>query len=723
MAQLNEIYPSYYNVLAYPPLILDDKSLYDQYTEWKKKIDKTWKQYDKDFLPKPLMDLGKSLAEAYKGDPDGYLHIANTAIRIAFLLIPGGQTAAFGVNLVLNKAIGIFYPPQNKSLFDQIKDAVSNLVDQKLIDQEISGVLIKLNSLQQPLSRFSNSIQRAVGKPQDFDDQTTSSNAIILDETQDCSKDDSCSCSNTQPRPSDAPLCTPCICRMKEVQQTFNNSSTDVNRALTDMKTTLKDVVGADQLRSYMQIYLPLYVTAATMELQMYKTYIDFTQKFDFDVTGTTKEHVNELRQKIKTHSEYIMGLFKKSLPEISNNTKEQLNAYIKYTRNITLNALDMVSTWKFLDPVDYPTTATFNPTRIIFNDLAGPVECLNSTQDSNKLHFNFFDMNGQSMPNNDIFNYFYRGMQVKGLQIQTYTSSDTKNPQHFPVGFLSSYYGSNGDFPFDKRVDPNKFTGGSKSVKLGDDVYESRSALSVINAVSNQLQVFLNYIDTEDLYFDQSVSPGGTACGSGNSTIWPDQKIQAIYPIQPDNSQTYPSYYSTSKIGFVTTLVPNDTTPWITFTDNGNNSIYTFSAENTRTLTGSAGPVREFITGSAPLGLSPGGGAQYSINTSDAPSGDYQVRVHVATPGSGGSLAISVDGKTQTLQLPDTNVNDTNHIAGFAGTYTLAPATQVDAATLKPKAPTENIFPVRQTSSLPVSITNNSSTVINIDRIEFVPV
>lgn len=711
---------SYYNVLAYPPLILDEKSPYDQYKEWQKKINKTWKEYDEDFLPKPVMDLGKNLAEVFKGDPQAYLHLANTAIRLAFLIIPGGQTAAWGVNLVLNKVVGIFFPPQNKSLFDQIKDAVSNLVDQKLIDQEINGLMIKLNSLNQPLSRFSNSIQRAIGKPQDF--ETTSSNAIILDATQDCSKDSACSCSNDTNRPPDAPLCTPCDCRMKEVQTIFGNSSADVNRALSDMKTTLTNVVGADQLRSYMQIFLPLYTAAATMELQMYKTYIDFAQKFDFDVTGTTKEHVNELRQKIKTHSEYIMSLFKNSLPEVSYNTKDQLHAYIRYTRNITLNALDMVSTWKFLDPVDYPTTATFNPTRIIFNDLAGPVECLNSDQDSNKLHFNFYDMNGQSLPNNDIFNYFYKGMQIKGLQIQTYTRPDTSVQQFFPVGFLSSYYGSNGDFQYDKRVDnPSNFLGGSNSIKLGDDVYESHPALSIINAYSSQINAILTFADTETLLFDQPTSGGG--CVSSNSTVWPDQKIQAVYPIQPDNSKQYSSYFSTSKIGFVTTLVPSDTTPWITFTDNGDNSIYTFSAENTRILTGSARPVREFITGSAPLGLSPGDHAYYSINTNDAPSGDYQVRVRVATPGSGGSLAISVAGITQTLQLPDTNVNDTNHIAGFAGTYTLAPATQVDAATLKPKAPTENIFPVRQTSSLPVGITNNSSTVINIDRIEFVPV
>ncbi|WP_242068462.1 delta endotoxin C-terminal domain-containing protein, partial [Bacillus thuringiensis] len=708
------------------PAILDEQSPYDQYTEWKEKIEKTWKEYDEDFLPEPVMDLCKNIAETYKGDPDGYLHLANTAIRLAFLFlpIPGGQTAAWALNLTLNKIVGIFFPPQHKSLFEQIKDAVSKLVDKKLINQETDRLIFKLDSLQQPLSRFSNSIQRAIGKPQDF--ETRSSNTIILYESLDCSQHKDCSCSENMNRPPDAPLCDPCACRMKEVQNTFSSTSGDVHTALTDMKTTLNNAVDKDNLRDYMQIHLPLYTTAATIELQMYKTYIDFAQKFNFDITGTTKEYVNELRQKIKMHSEYIMGLFKDHLPHITYNTKKQVHAYIKYTRNITLNSLDMVSTWKFLDPIDYPTTATFNPTRIIFNDLAGPVECLNSTQNSDELHFNFLDMKGNFLPNNDIFNYFYQGMQIQSLQIETYTSPNSKNKQYYPTGFLSSYYDNNSNFLYKKITNESNHS-------LGHDVYQKYPTLSIINAISTQIQIFMNYIDTEDLYFDYPLTippkdpdkPNNTVtCPSGNSKVWPDQKIQAIYPISPDNPRKYTQYFSESKIGFVTTLVSSDTTPWITFTDNSDNTIYTFSAENTRVLIGSAEPVREFITGSAPLRLSSNSGAEYSIDTNDAPSGDYQVRVHVATDdySEDGSLSISVDGKTQILKIPDTKINNTNGIIGFSGTYTLAPATQMDIAG-KLKTPTENIFPVRKTSSLPVSIINNSSAVIYLDRIEFIPV
>ncbi|MED2996287.1 delta endotoxin C-terminal domain-containing protein [Bacillus tropicus] len=705
MVILNDIYKGPYNVLANPPIILDTENPqnpWDSYVNWRQELNDSWAEYDEDFLPTPVMKIIDDIANAYEGKPGSYLSLAQDGIRFAFLFLPGGQSAAFAIN----KILGLIFPTHQPSLFDQIKDLVEQMIDQKFEQQEINSNINRLNGLITQLGQFSNSIQQALGKPMDFPVTHLSSttnklfdDTNIFDTNYDCSTDPNCSCSETPNRSSDASPCTPCPCRIKGVQDEFIATRKVILDILNNMKTSLDGVLTKEHATTYMQIFLPIYTKAATLLFGMYKSYIEFATKYNFEMgdNGNTMKYTNELRQYISTESSYVYNEFNKYLPDSKVLTKGDLNKYIQYSRTITLNALDTVSTWPLYNILEYPISTTLNPTRLVFNDIIGPVECKTNNQNSDSLSFStLYDYTGNNLLNNDITNYFYKNTQLQSLSFQRY-KSPKNNPiaQDIIVGVSANY--SDG-IQFKKEASWSPYKG--YTLEWENDVLKDYPTLSIMNAVSLQDNGGFVAIDESWLLYNNLSS---ASCASQNNIVFPNQKIQSISTLTPNNTKKYSNYGNTDKLGLITTLIPNDTSPSIIL--NNPIGINTFSAEQATTTTGTR--LVEYVNGAAALQLKQGQSAEYIINTSTILSGKYQVRFRAAMNDADNAchLSFTINNSTETVTLS----KDTNplKIVGKQGTYMISSPTS---------------FQIPSTTKLSMSVLNTGDNDVILDRIEFIP-
>nr|AGS78123.2 Cry21b [Bacillus thuringiensis] len=730
MANLCDLLPSYANVLASPPTILstDNPNAWDKYTTWRKNVNSMWKEYDQNFFPDGLTKIFNDMYDAYQGDPGSYLALAQDVIRFAFIFIPipFSSTISFGIN----KILGLVFPTAKRpSLFEQIKDQVEQLIDQKLVTQEINKNVTALNSINANLAKFSNSIQQAFGKPQTFPvvyGPTNPSPSVlesesgctyqfpsILDTYYDCTQDPACqACSDNPNRniQTDPPCDPPCQCRIKAVQDAYLQAVTYISGVLSQMKTSLKSVITTEHMQSYLQIFLPLYTIGVTLLLGLHHSYIQFATKYNFEMgpNGNTNRYMHELNADISSYTDYIYGLFVEYLPPLSKdtNTIAQYNAYIKYTRNITINSLDMVASWSFMDPFNYvlPTNHTF--TRLVAHDIVPSYNISNCNPDPNS--YSLINLNQQPILNwNTDLPYFYNNTQLNSLQFKSY-NNDAKNDNNcYPTGFISSYRVESQP-PIKNEYGP---VTNAPHISVNSNVYDKDPLFNVLNTrtvgVSGGHWTAL-YDINGNIPYDQlgnfiagCYNGGGIKpCNSFNYAN-PDQRIQAIYPLYNTNNKTV----NTS--AYLTTLIPTDTTTKPIFTSYG---INTFPAQQTINTNGILLP--EYINGTASLQLNPGNSAQYIIDNSPVvmEPEDFQIRVRMATTASG-QLTISVNNTAKTLNIPPTNINynaDTLQVVGKQGTYMLSNTT--DPISLS----TNN--------SMLMQITNTSSTPIILDRIEFIP-
>ncbi|MED3080222.1 insecticidal delta-endotoxin Cry8Ea1 family protein, partial [Bacillus wiedmannii] len=707
MANLNEIYPSFYNVLAYPPANFDnDPSSWEVYKKNQKELNDKWNDYDSNFLPDPVMDTINSLVNIYKDTPGSYVQFAQMAIRDAFLVLPGGQTAAWAIN----KVLGLIFPSHEKSLFDQIMEAVKEMVEADFKNLALNQIQAVIEGFRSPLGHFSDSIQLALGKPTFPTSFPPSGVSIIMpSNSTDCSKDSDCNCSNSAPNSdSNAAPCTPCSCRISNVYQEFTNTRDIIEAALPGLLNPLNNILNGTSMADYMKMGLPLYVIAASLNLALHKNYIAFAQKWDYDPAGTNVI-VRNLRDRIIEYSNNVYTIFTKYLPPLTDNSKSGLNAYIRYTRNITLNALDTVAGWPMMNTNDYPIGTNVKFTRILFNDIVGPVEYYKGspTRDDSSLHFNLYDLNKKQLPNNSISDYFYNGMQLSSLKFQTFYHS---YKECYPLGLDASYDANNG-------VPIRQLQSNSRGTSWSNNLFEDWPLLSSLNMASTQGGYDVANIIAEG----DTISSGcdGDPRTISHNPAYVNQRIQAIYPVQPTNPSSYPGYGSTDKIGLITTLIPNDTTYLI---DLNPEEISTFPAELSYDTNGTT--LIEYMNGAAALQLMPNQYAKYIISNYDmdtSSSQGVQVRVRAATTQDGGSLSITVNQQTQTLKLSNTTNTDYTQIVikGKQGYYGLFPPTDSQ----NPKQRTSNIFQLPNSYNNTAIIQNNSQVPIILDRIEFVPV
>ncbi|MED3275621.1 hypothetical protein BK703_03215 [Bacillus thuringiensis serovar silo] len=699
----SEIYPIAYNVLANPPTLdtEDQQNPWDAYVNWRKQLNDTWLTYDQNFLPDPVMAIINDMANAYAGKPGSYVALAQEGIRIAFLFLPGGQTAAFAIN----KVIGLFFPTHQPSLFDQIKDLVEQMIDQKFVEQEINSNINQLNGLITQLGQFSNSMQQAMGKPMNFpvthSSSATTNSFVDTNEldSYDCSQDPDCSCSEDPNRTSNSPVCTPCTCRIKGVQDEFIATRKVILDILTSMKTSLTNVLTTEHATTYMQIFLPIYTTAVTLYFGMYKSYIEFATQYGFEigVNGNTMKYANELQQYISAESAYVYNEFAMYLPNSKNLTKGDLNKYIQYSRTITLNALDTLSTWPLYNVLDYPISTTLNQTRLVFNDIIGPVECRTGGQNSDNLSFNtLYDYSGNNLLNNDITNYFYENTQLQNLSFQRYTSPQGNMiAQDIIVGVSANY--SNG-VNFKKTVSWNPLKG--YTLKWENNVLEDYPTLSIMNMISDQDSSGFAAIDMSVLSYNTAVK--GT-CVSQNNIVFPNQKIQSISSLIPNNTKSYSYYGNSDKLGLITTLISNDTTSSIILSNT--TGINTFPAEQATTTTGTK--LVEYVNGAAALQLKQNESAGYIIDTSAIPSGRYKVRFRAAMNGPYNTAMLSFTINNYVEDITVSTDTKPLEIIGKQGAYMLSSST---------------FFEIPSTKALPMTILNSTYNDVILDRIEFIP-
>nr|AGS78122.1 Cry21a [Bacillus thuringiensis] len=744
LVQLSDLLPSYYNVLASPPTILDaNQDWFPTGNDFKSVINElkdAFTKFQKDFHTSDLINTIQSIYNSYGSQGMDWVNVAQAVITFAFGFVPGGSLVSAG----LNKIIGIFFPKDpNPTVFDQIKAAVEQLILNSFITYDIQGDITELNKLKDYSGILANSIQVALGQSQFQEFQQVNPTGPPTN----CTHTPSCTLDPTNPIPPN------CSCLLNFVYQNYNNHTSDINTVLLQIEGSIPKIFALinqsttattaqkNQLKSdYLQAYLPLYVMGATLEMIYYRTYIQFAETFQYGLSeqnSTTLTAMHNLRLTISRRTTFLFNNFLPFLPSITSNTKGDLNSYIQYTRRITINALDTAVFWTLLDPFDYPVSANQTLSRIIFNDIVGPVECKAGNQNSNNLLFNFYNVDGQPLPNNSITNYFYNNMQLRGLQFQIYKYSSTSTyfstTSDIPIGFKASYR-TNGS---DKNIDHTRslpYGLKGSTTTLTDDIYITNPSFNIINMNSSQTSGQIATDVSQILY--TPISDIKQNCFSQNSPYLGNNRIQAIYPLQPTNPNTYNAYGSTDKLGFLTTLISNDTTTNLVFTSD---PIYTFPAEQATVLSGTK--LVEYVNGTASVQLQNGQNAQYTIDNTTRIAGptQFQLRVHVATdpavtdPNVLGQLAITIDNqRTQYLTIPNTNVDYSNPITllngqqlnqlrvkGTQGAYMLVPASNLNNINDR----NTNVFTLNPNASMNVNIQNTGNLTVILDRIEFVPI
>lgn len=719
MANLSDLLPSYTNVLASPPLILntDDDSPWAKYVAWRKNVNDIWSTYDQNFLPNGVVKILDDLFTAYSADSINYVGITQDLIRFAFIWIPGGQTAAFGIN----KIIGLLFPgAQKPSLFDQIMKAAEQMVDQKLETEETNKNLNILNNMQTIINDYTNSMQIMLGKPLFYPgisaaqlveaDRNKGCNTIPLSQldTAGCNNPTEypdCVCSNTTDYGNNPP-CTPCKCRFNNYVNLFTLTTEPfLNKCLSDLRTNLQNVLTTEHMETYMLSYIPLYSTAVTIYLGLLKSFLSSLHLYDPLDTYKDQRNIIEgkLNSNIIQYTQYIYNLFNTNLPKFENSgqpTVDELNRYTKYTRIITLLALDNVASWSLLDTRYYNMPVNqLTLSRLTFFDIVGTVVPPLPKNQASLMALDFFDpISNRAIINNyySVFSISYLNRQLSSLQFKTTNC--------YPSGFKASYYTNNNILSAD-------YGNGS----LNKEVITSGSYFNLINSISNQAPTYkLLHIG---FYSDPQETNLIAGCESNSTktsnTASANQRIQAIYPLVFHNHDNLPPGYENAydtpyPSAYLASTISSDTTTNIVFTSPG---INTFPAEQANNLS-YKDVVPEFINGTNSLSLSSANSpVTYTINNTKVvlnPT-EYKIRLRAAANTDTDTLLyISLNNQTITINVPKTT-NVANSIPGRQGNYLLISSN--DTISLSPN------------TNISMSITSTSSTPIILDRIEFIPI
>nr|ACN87260.1 Cry-like delta-endotoxin [Bacillus thuringiensis serovar entomocidus] len=712
--KIYDIYP-HYNVLSDAALITSYAS---DFRDSLKGLEEIWSKYATEGNRSAMTSYVSNIMQLYQTDSINYQALVKSAITLNLALTPLAPVSPF-----INMVIGFVRPflfgsSKEVSMFDQIMDAVKKEMEHSFEQFTLNNLNDTINGLKTDLYDFTRLIDASTGVLQ-----------LPYESGEGCKP---CKLGENSP-------CAPCYNDMIAINSKFQALTSSFNNALPHFKDPLANVIekpnpGWNQ--EYITMCLPLYTLVATLELLTYQGYIQFAEKWRIPADSetspiTTTQIANmkaNLRQRIQEHSNDIYTTFIKYLPKVNENaTKGELNDYIRYHRVITLQCLDFVATWPFLDSRYYQSSgaATINFTRMTYLDIVGPVEDfyndskLDPSRDSGKLILSIKDINGKNDTNkiSDVIaplSLFYDNLELKSLKFNVYNSS-----WHC---YINGYQGIYNSLSNDVSVSTN-------TNNLAKDLYLDFPLLNKLNMRS--YAVGKASVDDSMVYVDDdSDVPSGNGhaiyggCNgfytggphSNNTLNYDNQIIQAIYEVTASNPNVYTYYYNADKTGYLATLSPIETTlSPIIGTDF--QVINTVPAEQVISTSGTK--FVEYITGSAVLELKPNQTAKYSILNQGL--FQYKVRARVATTDSG-SLSITMNNKTINLNIINTkNYTDpttafTNlKIQGKNGSYMVFPLSDAEHTTF------DNVFNPNY-GTVTMEVTNNSNTNIIIDRFEFIP-
>ncbi|UIJ70215.1 insecticidal delta-endotoxin Cry8Ea1 family protein (plasmid) [Bacillus cereus] len=725
MATLTDLYPSYYNVLANPTVIPSNASSFGDY---KGAITSIWEDFSKTGLKEPMVTNLKSIFETFQTDSINYQAIAQSTIGLILSATPLAPVAPF-----VNMFIGFIWPflfgaKDAPSLFDQILAAVRLEMQQAFQQFTLNNLTETINGMQTALSNFNEQTLVAIG-------QGSRPGLLIVD-------------ANCEPCQSgENPPCIPCPSDLDRVRTLFETARAQIEGGLPHFRDPLANVISnptPDWNQNYITMCLPLYTIVATMNLLLYQGYIQFAETWKFAADGSISSGYSQanidslkatLRKRIVSYTNDLYSTFNKYLPIQDTDsipyTKGKLNDYIRYMRVMTTQCFDIASLWPMMDPHDYPISTTRTLTRLMFNDVIGPVEGTHqdantkySDRDDTKLTLSMKTLDGSSI-NLGIKSLVYTPFRLKSLQFQTY-----KKDWHCYVnGYKSVYTGLNGDVSF-------KTANGGVNTSIGKDFFTDFPLLNRLNMGS--YAVGKNSHDDTAIFMDVSGGggfpsetpneyggcPSGGCCidtdprrdRSHNDINYDDHHIQSIYEVTATNSNIYSYYYNTDKTGYIPTLLPVDTPmyPSIGTGDNPKNTIYTIPGELFTNGNG-INSLPEFINGtSGSLVIRPGAIVDYHFLNQTA--NKYQIRVRVATNQDSGSLQITIGDTTKTINIPNTTTaaTDQKGLKGKNGTYMVFPEIISSSSDVS--------FDINQGNQI-MTVKNNSNVpIILVDRFEFIP-
>ncbi|EKS8373612.1 delta endotoxin C-terminal domain-containing protein [Bacillus thuringiensis] len=728
MATLNNMFSVPYNVLALP--IIPNSIL--TFEDNRKKIEEGIKEFEKTGRIKPLKDLIELILKGYSDDESSYAALVQTMLVVIPLAFPELAPVIPIIGVVIN----LVFPGLKgsaKSTYTMITEMVDKAINQSFTAQITNILTNDITGIQNNIQSVYDAMSNAIGT------NDTIHNLIRNDDTTPCSQ-------NNQP----ACPCPPNNHCLQKVVDEYNTAIANIDLIIPQFHDPLTGVI-SDLATANMYI-LPLYAQTVNLKLILRQSFIEFMEKYKYDeketvfqafINADIPEQIKKLRQDIIMYTKDIYMQFEAHAPYPTYNSKKQLNDYIRYTRIIQVYCLDLVAMWPTLDRVNYALPVQQNMTRIIFGDLIGPVETVPQVprQNSDNFHFNLSDVYRNPLPNNDIANYRYGGLQISKAQFMTYYKKfgafSTHDEYYYVDGHRLSFNTSD-----KKTIEINAHQNSHDTIEK-DVIDQLGGYITRMNMVSQEIGsgsiLGGNAIDRTALTTSTGdkdiLAAGFNAINNGNYKTEgrgashnhdvPNHKVQAIYPVQPDKYE-YDEYGSEEKYGYLYTLIPMDVSfiPQL----NAEDVITTIPAEQAVKINGQSvidtvntNSSLEFVNGANAIKLSPGETAQYTmINPVNR---SYQVRVRVATEGETQlDIIAPVDRNTLNLSNTKTTANDQNGILGKQGNYIVFPQPNIDTVTGTSLPPTENImnFPVG-TFDFTIVNSGNSDTIL--DRIEFVPI
>ncbi|PDZ42439.1 insecticidal delta-endotoxin Cry8Ea1 family protein, partial [Bacillus wiedmannii] len=711
MTTLSDLYSRLpYNVLAVPPIVQETT---DNYDDILKQVIDSWNTYG--------MYSKKSLEIIFGFINSGgdTLTIIKKLLNVASMIpIPGLETGLSLVNFFLD----IFFPKKTATtnIWDQIKDRVEQMIDQKIQAAEFESLTNKFKGLEDAVSAYQTRVDVATcngSKPTFY---------FANDETDPCSQ-------NGNPN-----TCTPYACQTDnaEVTSTYNALDLIFTKALPDFNVKKLEAFS-----------LPMFTIAATMHLTLIRRSIEHGKQL-----GLTQQTIDsrraDLQKKIKNYSKIAYDTYQQGLQSITNqnypkgsNDTDRLPNDAKtitignYIQSMTVNVWDIIAQWPILDNFNYFTNTKLEQTRILssfstlFSQPYAPLIILSR---------NNYGPSPADITNGTI-SYF--GGELKSIQF-----------------VAKQYYNWSKAFNITQTIAlPQKemtFVGGTEpnNNRLASPIYPiTRSnpltCADMFRPLSSIISAFM--ITTLDNtssvwppvpqpcpempdYFQQRP----LCCGSckypdppchecstcysclkcQSNTFISDQKVYAFYPLVFPNASTNGEepILNDTIIGYVKSDITPENIIGRIDDKTKNGIISAIPAEKCDRTATTFQSVPEIVNGANAMKSTIN--EKLTLPITNLSTGAYKIRFRVATSTDSGALKYSIQRNnllitTNTIQLPNTDTigktDPQKGILGNNGYYVLF--TEENAINI----PAGNIT---------LEITNIENTSVILDRIEFVP-
>ncbi|OUB27301.1 hypothetical protein BK708_14220 [Bacillus thuringiensis serovar yunnanensis] len=247
-----------------------------------------------------------------------------------------GEATEVPVLSFLNPIIDVFFPKNEKDVWDQIKPKVEELINEKLderfTEETLNTLVLKLKGLTKNVETLKENINVLNGKGEHPD------NAMIGEAL---------------------------------VQ-------TDKEKEQGDVRASVKDVVAninamSEEFKNgkYAVASLPLYTQLANIHIGLLKDLAEHGEDWGY-TEKQQDQNKADLQKAIKTYTNTVYETFNEGLNKMKekqgmSNGWDEVNRYV---RTMTLTSLDFASQWSIMDVTLYPQATHLDKTRQIYSDI-----------------------------------------------------------------------------------------------------------------------------------------------------------------------------------------------------------------------------------------------------------------------------------------------------------------------------------------------------------------